>query len=58
VSIAEQLFELPEATIVGTGAEHDGFVLVRTVEGRTGWVPSANLAPIVPKHAVHPGKAG
>ncbi len=54
-TIAEQLFELPEATIVSTGAEHDGFVLVRTTEGRTGWAPSASLAPIVPKRATHTG---
>lgn len=54
-TIAEQLFELPEATIVNTSAEHDGFVLVRTTEGRTGWAPSASLAPIVPKQAAHTG---
>ena len=58
VEIAEQLFELPEATIVSTDAEHDGFVLVRTAEGRTGWVPSASLAPIVPTRAAHAGRSG
>jgi hypothetical protein len=58
VPIAEQLFELPEATIVSTSTEHDGFLLVRTAEGRTGWVPSANLAPIVPTRATHGGKSG
>ncbi|MGB6354682.1 MAG: tetratricopeptide repeat protein, partial [Steroidobacteraceae bacterium] len=46
--IEETLFVLPEAAIVSTGAEHDGFVLVRTDAGRTGWVPSTSLAPIVP----------
>ena len=46
--IEETLFIMPEATIVSTGAEHDGFVLVRTAAGRTGWTPSTNLAPIVP----------
>jgi hypothetical protein len=45
--IEETLFVMPEATIVSTGAEHDGFVLVRTAAGRTGWTPSTNLAPIV-----------
>jgi hypothetical protein len=55
--IEETLFVLPEATIVSTGAEHDGFVLVRTAAGRTGWTPSTNLAPIVPRQADH-GKAG
>jgi hypothetical protein len=48
VPIGDALFELPEATIVTTGAEHDGFMLVRTAQGRTGWVPVANLAAIVP----------
>jgi hypothetical protein len=47
--IEETLFTLPEATIVSTGAEHDGFVLVRTAAGRTGWAPSTSLAPVVPK---------
>jgi hypothetical protein len=49
VPIEEALFELPEGTIISTGAGHDGFVLVRTSAGRTGWVPAANLAAIVPK---------
>ncbi len=49
VPIGDALFELPEATIVTTSAEHDGFILVRTAQGRTGWVPGANLAAIVPK---------
>ena len=55
--IEETLFALPEATIVSTGAQHDGFVLVRTATGRTGWTPSTNLAPIVPRQADH-GNAG
>jgi hypothetical protein len=50
VTMEEPLFTLPEATIVRIGAEHDGFVLVQTTAGRTGWVPTANLAPIVTKH--------
>lgn len=49
--IEETLFVLPEASIVSTGAEHDGFVLVRTAAGRAGWVPSTNLAPILPQPA-------
>lgn len=49
VPIEEALFELPEGTIISTGEEHDGFVLVQTSAGRTGWVPAANLAVIVPK---------
>jgi hypothetical protein len=58
VSIEQPLFELPEASIVTMSAEHEGFVLVRTRTGRTGWVPSANLAPIVPKRANRAGKSG
>jgi hypothetical protein len=49
--IEETLFVLPEASIVNTGAEHDGFVLVRTAAGRAGWVPNTNLAPILPQPA-------
>lgn len=47
--IEETLFVLPEASIVSTGAEHDGFVLIRTAAGRAGWVPNTNLAPILPQ---------
>jgi hypothetical protein len=50
VTMEEPQFELSEATIVRMNAEHDGFVLVQTQAGRSGWVPSANLAPIVPKN--------
>ncbi len=55
VSMDEPVFTLPEATMVRMNAEHDGFVLIQTSAGRTGWVPSANLAPIVPKP---PGRRG
>jgi hypothetical protein len=50
VPIEEPLFVLPEASIVRMLAEHDGFVLIRTNAGRTGWAQRANLAPIVPTH--------
>jgi hypothetical protein len=50
VSMEEPVFTLPEATRVRTSSEHDGFILIQTSTGRTGWVPSANLAPVVPKH--------
>jgi hypothetical protein len=49
VTIEEPLFSLPEATIVRTSAEHDGFVLVQTHAGRQGWVQRTNLAPVVPR---------
>jgi hypothetical protein len=50
VPIEEPVFVLPEASIVGMSAEHDGFVLIRTKAGRTGWALRSNLAPIIPKH--------
>jgi hypothetical protein len=49
VSIGDPLFVLSEAQTVQTGAEHDGFVLIQTQGGRTGWTPSADLATILPK---------
>jgi len=58
VTIEEPLFVLPEATLVRMSAEHDGFVLIQTQAGRTGWVPSASLAPVVPKHSVRSAKSG
>jgi len=47
---AETLFSLPEAETVAMGAEHGGFMLVRTPDGRTGWVSAADLAPVLPLH--------
>jgi hypothetical protein len=58
VTMEEPQFELSEATIVKMKAEHDGFVLIQTQAGRSGWVPGANLAPIVPKHAGRSAKSG
>jgi hypothetical protein len=49
VPIEEALFELPEATIVRMNDVHDGFALVQTQEGRSGWVPVTSLAPVLPK---------
>jgi hypothetical protein len=49
VPIEEALFELPEATIVRMSDVHDGFALVQTQEGRSGWVPVTSLAPVLPK---------
>jgi hypothetical protein len=48
VTEEEPLFVLPEATIVAVRAEHDGFILVQTQNERSGWVPGANLARIIP----------
>ena len=48
VTEEEPLFVLPEAAIVTVRAEHDGFVLVQAQNERSGWVPGANLARILP----------
>ena len=48
VTTEEPLFVLPEAAIVAMHGEHEGFILVQTQAGRSGWVPAANLARIVP----------
>jgi len=45
---AATLFSVPEAETVAMGAEHQGFVLVQARDGRTGWVPLADLAPVLP----------
>jgi hypothetical protein len=50
VTTEQPLFVLPEATIVSTGAEHEGFVLIQTTAGRSGWVQGADLVHIVPTH--------
>jgi tetratricopeptide (TPR) repeat protein len=47
--MGDPLFELPEADTVRMKAQYEGFVLVQTRAGRTGWVASANLAPVVPR---------
>ena len=49
VPMGDPLFVLPEAETVTVAAEHEGFFLVRTREGRMGWMAHANLAPIVPR---------
>jgi hypothetical protein len=49
VTTEEPLFVLPEAAVVAMHGEHEGFILVQTEAGRTGWVPAANLARIVPR---------
>jgi hypothetical protein len=51
VTTEEPLFVLPEAVIVAMHGEHEGFILVQTEAGRSGWVPAANLARIVPRRS-------
>jgi hypothetical protein len=52
VTTEEPLFVLPEAVIVAMHGEHEGFILVQTQAGRSGWVPAANLARIVPQRSM------
>jgi hypothetical protein len=46
--MGDPLFVLPEAETVRINAVYEGFVLVQTRAGRTGWASSANVAPVVP----------
>jgi hypothetical protein len=48
VPMGDALFTLPEGETVRLTAEHEGFILIRTRSGRSGWVSKANVAPIVP----------
>ena len=47
VPMGDSLFSLPEAETVRITAEHEGFFLVQTRAGRTGWVSQSNVAPVV-----------
>jgi hypothetical protein len=48
VPMGDALFVLPGAETVVITAEREGFFLIRTQSGRTGWVSRANVAPVVP----------
>jgi hypothetical protein len=50
VPMGDPLFTLPEAETVQMTDEHEGFVLIQTRTGKTGWVAASNLAPVVPRH--------
>jgi hypothetical protein len=49
VPMGDLLFTLPEAETVKVSAEHEGFVLIRTRTGRTGWVSRSNVVPVLPR---------
>ena len=49
VPMGDSLFVLNEADTVRITAEHEGFWLVQTRAGRTGWVSHSNVAPVVPR---------
>lgn len=48
VPMGDIAFVLPEAETVTLTAEHEDFILIRTRGGRSGWVPRANVAAVVP----------
>jgi tetratricopeptide (TPR) repeat protein len=48
--MGDTLFALKEAEAVRIAGEYEGFVLVRTATGRTGWVWHADLVPVVPRN--------
>jgi hypothetical protein len=49
VPMGDSLFVLPEAETVKIAAEHEGFWLIQTGAGRTGWVSRSNVASVVPR---------
>jgi hypothetical protein len=48
--MGDMLFALKEAEAVRLSGEHEGFFLVRTSAGRTGWVWHTDLVPVVPRN--------
>jgi hypothetical protein len=49
VPMGDSLFVLAEAETVKITAEHEGFLLIQTSAGRTGWVSRSNVASVVPR---------
>jgi hypothetical protein len=48
-SAVEPLFTAPLADVVQVRAEHQGFALIRDMQGREGWVARSDLAPVIPR---------
>jgi len=48
--MGDTLFALKEAEAVKLSGEHEGYFLVRTPAGRTGWVWHTDLVPVVPRN--------
>jgi hypothetical protein len=48
VPMGDSLFVLPVAETVKVTAEHEGFLLVKTRSGQTGWVSRSAVARVVP----------
>jgi hypothetical protein len=49
VPMGDPLFTLPEGEKVNVKAEHEGFALIETRAGRSGWIAYSNFAPILPR---------
>ena len=49
VPMGETAFVLPEAETVSMSATYGDFVLIRTRDGRSGWVARANIDAVVPQ---------
>jgi hypothetical protein len=49
VPMGDPLFSLPEGEKVKITAEHEGFALIETRAGRSGWISDSSLAPLVPR---------
>jgi hypothetical protein len=48
VPMGESLFVLPAAETVNVTAEHEGFLLIKTRAGQTGWVSRSAVARVIP----------
>jgi hypothetical protein len=49
VPMGDSLFVLPAAETVNVTAEHEGFLLIKTRSGQTGWVSRAAVARVIPR---------
>jgi len=49
VPMGDPLFSLTEAETVKITAQHEGYVLIVTRNGRSGWVALTNLVPVLPR---------
>lgn len=48
VTMGKEVFTLPEGATAGILKPHDRFALIRTPDGRQGWVSRASVEPVVP----------
>jgi hypothetical protein len=49
VPMGDPLFTLPEGEKVKITAEHEGFALIETQAGRSGWIAYSNFGPVMPR---------